>query len=152
MGIKSKIVLASGVFDLIHYGHIRFLEEAKKAGGVDAKLVVIVARDRTVKKLKGKTPILPEEERRLIVETLKPVDAAFLGNQPLNVKDILYECKPDIIAFGHDQDEIKHKVEKYIKEHSLPIETLKIDKFGIEDINSSSKIKSLVIKQLKKQK
>ena len=45
---KKKIVLASGVFDLLHLGHVRFLEEAKKAGGRNAELIVIVARDRTV--------------------------------------------------------------------------------------------------------
>ena len=150
MGTKSKIVLASGVFDLIHFGHIKFLEEAKKAGGSNAKLIVIVARDSTVEKLKGKPPVLPEDERRIIVETLKPVDAAFLGSEPLDVKDVIRQCKPDVIAFGHDQSKIQPKVEKYIKDHNLPIKTVKIDKFGKEDINSSSKIKSRVIRQLKK--
>lgn len=148
---KSKIVLASGVFDLIHFGHIKFLEEAKKAGGLDAKLVVIVARDSTVEKFKGKLPVLPEEERRAIVEALKPVDAAFLGNEPFDVEGIIKDCKPDMIVFGHDQGVIQERIRKYIKEHGMPIEIVKINKFGKEDINSSSKIKSRIINQLKKQ-
>ena len=41
---KQKVVLASGVFDLLHLGHVRFLEEAKKAGGANAKLIVIIAK------------------------------------------------------------------------------------------------------------
>mgnify|MGYP001127593064 CR=1 FL=1 len=60
---KKPVVLASGVFDLLHIGHVRYLEEAKKSGGENAKLVVIVATDDTVKKRKGKKPVLPEEQR-----------------------------------------------------------------------------------------
>ena len=58
-------VLASGVFDLLHYGHIRFLEEAKKLGEPNAKLIVIVASDDTVARAKGRSPIIPEDQRRL---------------------------------------------------------------------------------------
>jgi FAD synthetase len=50
---KGKVVVASGTFDLLHLGHVRFLEEAKKAGGKNAELIVIVARDSTVKARKG---------------------------------------------------------------------------------------------------
>ena len=53
---KRMVVVASGTFDLLHLGHVRFLEEAKRAGGKDAELIVIVARDSTVKARKGKTP------------------------------------------------------------------------------------------------
>ena len=53
-----KTVLTSGAFDLIHYGHIRLLEEAKRLGGPDAKLVVIVARDETIRRLKGQSPVI----------------------------------------------------------------------------------------------
>ena len=65
---KKRVVLASGTFNLLHLGHVRFLEEAKKAGGKDAELVVIVARDSTVKARKGKTPVMPEDQRRALVE------------------------------------------------------------------------------------
>ena len=55
---KRKVVVASGTFDLLHLGHVKFLEEAKKAGGKDAELIVIVARDSTVKARKGKNPVM----------------------------------------------------------------------------------------------
>lgn len=64
---ERKLVLASGVFDLLHLGHVRFLEEAKKAGGPHAKLVVIVARDSTVEKRKGEKPVMPENQRCALV-------------------------------------------------------------------------------------
>ena len=49
---KQNIVLASGAFDLVHYGHVHFLKEAKKAGGRNARLIVIIARDKTIENLK----------------------------------------------------------------------------------------------------
>ena len=65
---KQKVVLASGVFDLIHLGHVRFLEEAKRAGGENAKLIVIIARDSNVEKMKVRKPIMSEDQRRVLVE------------------------------------------------------------------------------------
>lgn len=53
-GKKKVTVLASGVFDLLHLGHVKFLEAAKNAGGENAKLIVVIARDSTVEKTKGK--------------------------------------------------------------------------------------------------
>ena len=75
----KKIVLASGVFDLLHLGHVRFLEEAKRQGGKDAELLVVIARDNTVEKMKGRKPVMSEDQRRALVESLKVVDEAVLG-------------------------------------------------------------------------
>ena len=148
-GTKQKTVLASGVFDLIHLGHIRFLEEAKKAGGKNAKLIVIVARDSTVKRFKGKPPILPEDQRRALVEALKPVDEAVLGDEGFNVASIIQKHKPDIIAFGYDQDKVLEEVKKYIEKENLPIKIVKIQRFGDEELTSSSKIKSKIFSEQK---
>jgi len=60
---KEKVVLASGVFDLLHYGHLYYLENAKKKGGKNAKLVVVVASDKTIEKRKGEKPIISEDQR-----------------------------------------------------------------------------------------
>ena len=68
---EKKVVLASGVFDLLHLGHVRFLEDAKRAGGKNAKLIVIIARDSTVEKTKGRKPIMSEDQRCALVESLK---------------------------------------------------------------------------------
>ncbi len=142
---KRKLVLASGVFDLIHPGHVAFLRKAKEAGGPDAELLVIVARDSTVRKLKGKSPILPEEQRRALVESLKPVDRAVLGSEDLDIAGILEAYKPDIVAVGYDQDKIEAEVRKVVEEKKLPIKVVKIEKFGPEGFNSSTKIKKLVV-------
>ncbi len=144
-----KTVLATGAFDLLHYGHLRFLEESKKAGGNKSKLIVVVARDRTVEKRKGKKPIVPEDQRRAIVESLKPVDEALLGYEELNLEAVIDKVKPDMIAVGHDQGDIRVAVEKLLSKKRLKIEVVQIGRFGSEHLNSSSKIKRKVIEEWK---
>src|SRR6266571_7477395 len=102
-----KTVLATGVFDILHPGHIRFLEESKKQGGPGAQLVVVVARDKTVVKRKGRGPVLPESDRREIVACLKPVNRAVLGHEEVDFLGVLEELKPDIVCVGYDQNDIK---------------------------------------------
>jgi len=146
---KEKVVLASGTFDLLHLGHVKFLEEAKKAGGPNAKLVVIVARDSTVKKRKGRAPIIPEDQRRALIEALKVVDEALLGYEDFDIERAIEKIKPDIIAVGHDQTSIEREVRKFIEEKGLKIEVVKIRKFGKEELNSSSKIMRKIIESYK---
>ncbi|MFQ6074950.1 MAG: adenylyltransferase/cytidyltransferase family protein [Candidatus Bathyarchaeia archaeon] len=148
---KPIVVLASGAFDLVHYGHVRFLEEAKKAGGKDARLVVIVARDKTVERLKGGRPVIPEDQRRGVVEALKPVDEAILGFEDINLMDTIERIKPDVIAVGHDQEEIARAVRRIIAERGLKIKVVKIGRFGQTDLDSSSKIKRRIIKELRRE-
>lgn len=104
---KRPVVLASGVFDLLHIGHVRYLEEAKKTGGKNAKLVVIVATDNTVKRRKGKKPVLPEDQRLELVKSLKVVDEAILGYEGFDINKVIDKIKPDIITVGHDQEGIE---------------------------------------------
>jgi len=143
--IGVTTVLASGVFDLLHYGHIKFLEEAKKHDGPDAKLVVIVARDETVKKLKGRPPVIPEDQRRALVEALEVVDEALLGYEDMDLEAVINRIKPDVIAIGHDQDDIEAQTRKIVEEKGLELRVVKIGRFGKEDLNSSSKIKGKIV-------
>jgi FAD synthetase len=141
------LVLASGVFDLVHYGHIRFIEEAKKLGGENSRLVVIIARDKTVKRLKGRLPIIPEDQRRAVVESLKPVDEAILGYEDLSFEETIAKIKPDIIAVGYDQRSIENDVRAFIKARGLTIEVVRVGKFGRADLDSSSKIKRKILSE-----
>jgi FAD synthetase len=149
---KSKVVLASGVFDLLHLGHVRFLEEAKKAGGPNAKLVVVVARDSTVEKEKGKKPVMPEYQRCALVASLKVVAEAMLGYENLNMGKVLGKIKPDIVAVGHDShiSGLEQTVRKLVKEKGLKIRIVKIGKFSSDELDSSSKIKQRIAEQLKR--
>jgi len=140
-----RTILASGSFDLVHYGHVRFLEEAKKAGGKDARLVVIVARDKTVERLKGNKPVIPEDQRRAVVEALKPVDEALLGFENMSIIDVVLQLKPDIIAIGYDQNYVEEEVKRIGIMKDLNFKIIRIGRFGPSDLNSSSKIRRKIV-------
>jgi FAD synthetase len=147
---KRKVVLASGVFDLLHLGHVRFLEEAKRAGGEDAKLIVVIARDSTVEKMKGRKPIMSEDQRRALVESLKVVDQAVLGYEDLDIGEVIGKIKPDVIVLGYDQAEMETEVKDYVAEHKLPVQVVKTGKYAENALDSSSKIKQKIIDKLSK--
>jgi FAD synthetase len=91
-------VMASGVFDLIHPGHISYLNQAKVLGD---HLTVVIASDSTVRKKKHE-PVTPADMRALIVGSLKPVDEAIVGGEG-DIFDTVSKVKPDIIVLGYDQ-------------------------------------------------
>lgn len=97
---KGKIiVLANGGFDLVHAGHVRYLEAAKKKGDI---LIVALNSDSSIRKLKGKgRPILPQRERADILSAFACVDFITIFNEP-NVENILMALKPNVHAKGSD--------------------------------------------------
>lgn len=95
----ERITLANGNFDLLHVGHIRYLQGAKALGG---KLVVAINSDESVRALKGEgRPVMPEEERAEIVAALADVDAVVIFPER-DVRAIIREIRPDIQAKGTD--------------------------------------------------
>jgi FAD synthetase len=149
---QRKVVLASGVFDLLHLGHVRFLEEAKKIGGPDAKLIVIVARDQTVEKKKGRKPIVSENQRCALVGSLRVVDEAVLGYDSLDMGKTLEKIKPDIIALGYDSHKsgLEKSVKEAIEKKGLKIRMVRVGKFSSDELDSSSKIKQRIAEQFQR--
>ncbi len=105
---SSKIVLAGGVFDIIHPGHINTLNTAKKLGDT---LVVVVATDKTALKMKKRKPLHSAQLRQELVSSLSMVDICIIGDEDDIFKTVDL-VKPQIIALGYDQI---HQ-EKYITE------------------------------------
>ncbi len=99
MNQKKKRVVCAGTFDHLHPGHIDFLKQAKALGD---ELIVIVARDENVQKIKG---IKPENEdyRKASLEKSGIPDRVVLGNLGVNPLSILSELLPDVVALGYDQ-------------------------------------------------
>jgi len=147
---KKKVVLTSGTFDLLHYGHVKYLEEAKKTGGKNAELIVIVARDSTIKKRKGRKPVMPEDQRRSLVEALKVVDEAILGYEDFDMIKVVEKTNPDIIAVGHDQSDIEREVRKALVKKGIAVQVVRVGRFGKDELNSSSKIKRKIIESFEK--
>ena len=100
MGRDSlHVVLAGGVFDIIHPGHIHTINAAKKLG--DA-LIVVVATDKTAIKMKKRRPIHSQEQRQELVNALAVVDLCLIG-QENDIFKTVNLVKPQIIALGYDQ-------------------------------------------------
>lgn len=127
-------VLTTGVFDLIHLGHVRMLEAARKLGD---ELVVVVARDETVRRQKH-DPINPEQVRRDIVAALRPVDRALLGRHG-DIYQIVKEIRPHIIALGHDQPFEAAEVQRRCAELGVEVRVERLPQFE-EDLDATRKI------------
>lgn len=95
----KRRVLVFGTFDILHPGHLYFLKHAKQYGD---ELVVIVTRDETVKKLKGRLPYFTEQERLTMLRALKFVSGAHLGDKH-GKWTMIAKWKPRVICVGHDQ-------------------------------------------------
>jgi FAD synthetase len=127
-------VMATGVFDLLHPGHIYFLREARKLGD---ELVVVVARDSTARKFKHE-PITSEQSRLQMVSALKPVDRAVLGHEG-DIYAILDEIRPDIIVLGFDQVHNEEKVLEECRKRNLRTSVVRLPKFE-GDLDGTRKI------------
>ena len=111
-------VMAVGVFDLLHAGHLHYMEQAKSLGDY---LVVVVAHDDTVRKRKHE-PVTGQNLRRRMVEGLKPVDEAVIGNPPdVPIFDILPVVKPDVIALGYDQEHAEERIRESLISRGLDL-------------------------------
>jgi rfaE bifunctional protein nucleotidyltransferase chain/domain len=96
---RESITLANGAFDVLHVGHIRYLQAAKQLGG---RLVVAVNSDESVRKLKGeRRPIMPDFERAELVAALGDVDAVVIFPET-DVRALIRELRPEIHAKGTD--------------------------------------------------
>ena len=127
-------VVATGVFDIIHLGHVHFLEKAKDLGD---ELVVIVARDKTARKMKHE-PITSEGMRVELVQSLKPVDRAVLGYED-DMYRIISEVRPDIIALGYDQKFDEKELGRELKKRGLTVRIVRLPHLD-HDLDGTRKI------------
>jgi rfaE bifunctional protein nucleotidyltransferase chain/domain len=95
----KKIIFTNGCFDILHYGHAKYLEEAKRKGDI---LIVGVNGDASVKRLKGKNrPIVNEKDRMSLIASLQSVDYAVLFNEDTPLK-VIETLKPNVLVKGAD--------------------------------------------------
>ena len=119
----KKIVLAGGVFDIIHPGHIHTLNAAKALADV---LVVAIATDKTAKKMKKRSPLHTQELRRELVSCLSMVDKAIVGHED-DIFQTVKEVKPNIIVLGYDQVHQEKFISDGCKRINLNVEIVRLE-------------------------
>ena len=129
-------VMCFGSFDVLHPGHLFYLREAKKFGDT---LIVVVARDSTIKKIKGQDTKYNERQRIEHVRDLPVVDKAVLGYEA-DPYEIIEEINPDIICLGYDQDSYAENLKEEMKKREMNPKIYRLKPYK-EHVYKSSKLK-----------
>lgn len=122
---KPGLVMAFGTFDLLHRGHLYYLNESRKLG---QKLIVVVSRDEGARKVKGFKPLNQEKDRLAMVQALAVVDKAVLGDK----KDFfapVKRFKPDVLALGHDQFASKKGLRERLEREGFKAKVKRVKSF-----------------------
>ncbi|MBN1502918.1 FAD synthase [Candidatus Woesearchaeota archaeon] len=131
-------VMTFGTFDILHKGHEYFLKKAKSFGEY---LVVVVARDLTVKKAKGRFPDNMEQRRLENLKKLGIADEVIFGKLDIDKHKIIEEHKPDIICLGYDQTIFTENLGKELRARGLLPEIIRLKPYK-EHKYKSSKIRN----------
>ena len=118
-----KVVLTGGVYDIIHPGHIHTLKNSKQEGDL---LIVSIARDNRVIKIKGRKPINNERRRTILVSSIRYVDFTLLGSKG-DIFGVVKKIKPNIITIGYDQTHQISELRRRVKINNLNIKIKKLD-------------------------
>ena len=132
LSASKKIVLAGGVFDIIHPGHIHTLNAAKALGDI---LVVVIATDKTARKMKKRPPLHSQESRRELVSCLTMVDMAIVGHEE-DIFETVKEVKPNIIVLGYDQIHQNKFIGDGCKRINLDVEIVRLQS-PVPELSSS---------------
>ena len=130
--------MAFGTFDIFHLGHESYLKQAKKLGDY---LIVVVARDRNVKKFKKQEARNKEQERMEKLKSTALANEVVLGN----LKDkhaVIKKYRPDIIALGYDQKADIRELKNKLKGFNLKAKIIRLKSYKPE-VYKSSKLKKL---------
>ena len=127
-----KVVLAGGVFDIIHPGHIHTLNAAKELGDV---LIVVIATDKTAEKMKKRLPLHNQEQRKMLVDSLSVVDLSIVGHEGDIFKTVDL-IRPQVIALGYDQIHQEKSITEGCKKINLDITVARLQS-PIPEVSSS---------------
>lgn len=141
----GKRVLVAGKFDILHLGHLAYLEQSRELAGPDGELVVIIARDDTIVRERGAPPVFPQEQRRRLVESLAIVDKAVIGYDTDDHTLIVSDLEPDVIALGYDQRTDIEALERTFREKGLKTKIVRLEKRDADGLCSSTLIRSRII-------
>lgn len=129
----EKLVMAFGTFDYLHAGHENFLKQARALGDI---LLIVLARDTTVKSVKGRTPLHNENQRLKNLRKTGWADQVVLGNQD-NKHQVILKNRPDIIALGYDQFVFTQTLQKTLIDNNLNTEIIRLEAYFPQVYKSS---------------
>jgi len=129
---SKNTVLAGGVFDIIHPGHIHTLNAAKALGDI---LVVAIATDKTAQKMKKRPPLHNQKLRCQLVNSLSMVDTAIIGHED-DIFETVKQVKPDIIVLGYDQTHQEKFISDGCKRINLDVKIVRL-KSPVPELSSS---------------
>jgi len=115
-------VMVFGTFDILHPGHLHFLRAAKRLGDY---LIVSIAREKFVKKIKGHDPHHSEAERKKLLQSVRFVDKVVMGSKSDYIGHIAAQ-KPDVIALGYDQTAFTGGLAARLKEKGLRVKIVRL--------------------------
>ena len=129
-----KTVLVFGTFDVIHPGHLFFLNNARTYGN---RLVASVARDAFVGRIKGRRPFHREAERLAHLLKTGLVDEAILSDENTGTYAVLDRYKPGVICLGHDQQDLRRDLENWMERNGIKIATITLQAYQAHRFKSS---------------
>lgn len=128
-----KVVLAGGVFDIIHPGHIHTLNAARELGDV---LIVVIATDKTAEKMKKRLPLHNQEQRKMLVDSLSVVDLSIVGHEGDIFKTVDL-IRPQVIALGYDQIHQEKSITEGCKKINIDVTVARLQS-PIPEVSSST--------------
>lgn len=135
-GEKKKLVMVFGTFDYLHAGHENLFKQARELG---SEIITILARDKTVKKIKGHLPDHDEKERLKNLNATSWSDKVVLGNQG-DKSRVVKDYRPDVIALGYDQFAFTFGLEKLLIDLRLDAKIVRLKPYK-QDMYKSSLMK-----------
>ena len=143
MGLKkTKKIIVAGSFDVLHPGHVKFLEWVKKK--FKGKLIIVLARNESIEKMKERKAVFSERERKIMLEAIRYVDKVIIGDKKEFLKPLLKE-KPDVIVLGYDQWPNEKELEKRLRERGLCVKIVRAPPFN-EKMWKSRKIIERIVR------
>lgn len=125
--MEKKKIMVFGTFDGLHKGHLNFFKQAKKISQ-NSFLIVSVARDVNVLKIKGEYPVLNEKKRIVLLKNCKSVDKVVLSGIKDHIPHIVKE-RPDVIALGYDQKAYVKNLKKELKNKGVMVKIVRLKSY-----------------------
>jgi FAD synthetase len=133
-----KRVVATGTFDILHPGHVLYLCRARQLGD---ELWVIVARDSTIKH--KRKPLIPEQQRLFMVQSLKCVDHAILGSEQ-DMFEPIVKIKPEIIVLGFNQHWDEEALKRQLADRGIDAKVVRLPDSDLSEYASSRNIRNKI--------